>query len=157
MEEEKGNKQESNASARTRVYEIPGEPAVVINGVPEIDPSSSIVPLGNALGNVKAKGNLGEWLVGRDVRKWFMGNYYSGKVTQYDKESGWYRVLYEDGDSEDLEWQELKEVLSPLDVTISLKTTAHRVIRKNKKPVHKSGNSGSQNPETKTKRTKGTN
>ncbi|XP_004493922.1 dirigent protein 17 isoform X2 [Cicer arietinum] len=130
--EENGNKQESNASA-TGVYELPGEPAVVINGVPEIVPGCSAVPSGNASSIVGTHGNLGlgEWFVGRDVLKLFKGNYFSGKVTDYEKESGWYRVLYEDGDSEDLDWQELKEVLRPLDVTISLKTLAQRVIRKN--------------------------
>ena len=48
-----------------------------------------------------------------------MGRYYSGTVMEFDKQSGWYRVLYEDGDSEDLDWQELEEVLLPLNAACS--------------------------------------
>ncbi|XP_045799095.1 dirigent protein 17-like isoform X2 [Trifolium pratense] len=129
-------KQESNPSA-TGVYEIPGEPAVVINGVPEIvtgsgngsgtDPSIDALNIHETRENM----GLGEWFVGRDVQKSFMGRYYSGKVTMYDKQNGWYHVVYEDGDNEDLDWPELKEVLRPLDVKIDLKTLAQKVIRKN--------------------------
>jgi len=163
MEEEgkEENKEGSNSSA-ARVYDFPGEPAIVIDGVPEIvsGSSSSAVPSSsNALSIVEPHRSLGlgEWFVGRDVQKLFMGRYYSGKVTEYDKESGWYHVEYEDGDSEDLDWPELKEVLSPLEVGISLKTLAQRVVRNSKKSIPKPGKSGarSQNPQIKTKRTKG--
>jgi hypothetical protein len=158
MEEEKGNKQEWNASA-TGVYEIPGEPAVVINGVPEIVPGSCSGPSVDALSINETRGNmgLGEWFVGRDVQKLFMGRYYSGKVTMYDKETGWCHVVYEDGDDEDLDWPELQEVLRPLDVKIDLKTLAQKVIRKSKKTIPKSEkkSAGSQNLQIKTKKTEG--
>ncbi|CAK8543771.1 unnamed protein product [Lathyrus sativus] len=158
MEEGKGKKQESNASA-TEVYAVPGEPAVVINGVPEIVGASSIVPSCDALSVFEKDGNmgLGDWFIGRDIQKLFMGSYYSGKVTEYDKETGWYRVKYEDGDTEDLDWLELKEVLRPMDVTVSLKTLVNKVIRNRKKSIHKPGKkrARSQNPQIKIKKTKG--
>jgi len=141
MESDKGNKQESNAFA-TGIYEIPGESAIVINGAPAIVPDGSgVVPSRDASSAVETHGNLdlGDWFVGRNVQKLFREKYYSGKVIDYDKESGWYKVQYEDGDLEDLDWQELKEVIRPLDATISLKTLAQRVIRKDKKSSSKSG------------------
>ncbi|OAY83935.1 Dirigent protein 17 [Ananas comosus] len=40
---------------------------------------------------------------GRQVRKLFGDRYYSGKVVEYDDEMNWYRIVYEDGDLEDLD------------------------------------------------------
>ena len=62
--EEKGNHQGSNASA-AGVYKLPGEPAIVINGVPNIIPSYSTIPLRNASSTVeetRTAMGLGEWL-----------------------------------------------------------------------------------------------
>ncbi|XP_027352594.1 dirigent protein 17-like [Abrus precatorius] len=154
-----GNKQESSNASATGVYELPGEPAIVINGVPDIIPGASTIPPSNASSTVQTHWpfGLGEWFEGREVRKWFMGRYYSGTVTDYDKDSGWYRVHYEDGDSEDLDWQELEEVLLPLDVTVPLKALAQRIVRKGTKSVPKSVKNvaHSQNPQIKRRSTKG--
>ncbi|KAH0995570.1 hypothetical protein GBA52_019434 [Prunus armeniaca] len=123
------------------IYELPGEPAIVINGMPEIPPSDgTLLAISNTVHDAESHGktNFGEWLEGREVRKLFGEQYYSGTVTEYDKESGWYRVVYEDGDFEDLDWTELKEVLLPLDIMVPLKTLALKTLRKSKKPVHKS-------------------
>ncbi|KAI4349233.1 hypothetical protein L6164_009850 [Bauhinia variegata] len=148
------NQQQSNASV-ARVFELPGEPAIVINGVPDIIPSGSTIPFHNASSTVITQGNsnFGEWLEGREVLKLYRGQYYSGTVMEFDKESGWYRVLYEDGDSEDLDWKELEEVLLPLDVTVPLKTLAHKIVRRSKKAMHKSVQNValSQNPQFKSK------
>lgn len=156
MESDKGNKQESDAFA-TGIYEIPGETAVVINGAPVVPDGSGAVPSRDVSSVIETHGNLdlGDWFVGRDVQNLFRERYYSGKVINYDKESGWYKVQYEDGDLEDLDWPELKEVLRPFDVTISLKTLAQRVIWKNKKSLSKSEKKsvGSQNSKIKTKKT----
>ncbi|EOA25488.1 hypothetical protein CARUB_v10018827mg [Capsella rubella] len=105
------------------IFEIPGEPAVVINGVPDEPQTDCMVAKDEP---VTASGTVGsgEWLVGREVRKFFLGHYYSGVVTKFDKQSGWYRVEYEDGDSEDLDWSELEEVLLPLDTKNSKHTTS---------------------------------
>ncbi|MED6182896.1 Dirigent protein 17 [Stylosanthes scabra] len=159
--EEKGNEKGSNVLA-TGVFEIPGEPAIVINGVPAIilsDKTDSVNDdaSGGTVEEAHTPLDLGEWFEGREVRKWFMGRYYSGTVVEFDKQTGWYRVLYEDGDSEDLEWHELEEVLVPLDVTMTLKALALRVVKKGKKNAQKSGKSAahSQTSEMKRKATRG--
>ncbi|QCE08850.1 hypothetical protein DEO72_LG10g68 [Vigna unguiculata] len=156
--EDKGIKQESNTSA-AGVYEVPGEPAIVIDGVPDIIPSDCSIVLRDAPSKVETNvaSGLGEWFEGREVRKWFMGRYYSGRVTDYDKDSRWYRVHYEDGDSEDLDWQELEEVLLPLDVTVPLNSLAEEVVRRGKISGPKSLKNvdHSQNPHIKRKTSKG--
>ncbi|TKY62209.1 Dirigent protein 17 [Spatholobus suberectus] len=157
--EDKGIKQESDALA-AGVYELPGEPAIVINGVPDIIPGDGTIAPHNASSKVETHvpSGLGEWFEGREVQKWFMGRYYSGIVTEFDKDSGWYRVHYEDGDSEDLDWQELEEVLLPLDVTVPLKALAQRIVKKDKKSVPKSVKNvaaHSQNSQIKRRTTKG--
>ncbi|CAJ1895879.1 unnamed protein product [Sphenostylis stenocarpa] len=158
MEEDKGIKQESSNSA-TEVYELPGEPAIVINGVPDIIPGDCSIASRGAPSKVETHvlSGLGEWFEGREVRKWFMGRYYSGRVTDFDKDSRWYRVHYEDGDSEDLDWNELEEVLLPLDVTVPLKSLAEEVVRRGNISDSKSVKNvdHSQNPQIKRKITKG--
>ncbi|KAK9756250.1 hypothetical protein RND81_01G084400 [Saponaria officinalis] len=118
------------------VFELPGEPAVVINGVPDIPVRSvdenSSEKLTSASESSRNTG-FGEWLEGREVQKLFGDKSYSGVVTEFDTETGWYRVVYEDGDFEDLEWHELQDVLQPLDVTVPLKSLALKIIRKSEK------------------------
>lgn len=131
-------------SSSTGVFEILGEPAIVINGVPDI--SSNVgLNLSNAASGVESNGaessasiDFGEWWEGREVQKLFGGKYYSGLVTEYDKETGWFRVVYEDGDFEDLDRHELEQVLLPLDVMVPLKALALKTVRKNKKLTLKS-------------------
>lgn len=128
----------SEAESEPGVYEIPGEPAVVINGVPKENPNCiTLVPSNsNKEDNEpqKEKG-CGEWLEGREVQKLFGERYYRGSVIQFDKETGWYRVEYEDGDSEDLDWIELEEVLLPVDIAVPLKTLALKLLNKDQKDV----------------------
>ncbi|XP_024533525.1 uncharacterized protein LOC9637453 isoform X1 [Selaginella moellendorffii] len=50
-------------------------------------------------------------LIGRETRKVFKGRNYIGKVIEFDPEAKFYKVVYEDGDSEELEWKELKATL----------------------------------------------
>ncbi|KAG6523213.1 hypothetical protein ZIOFF_013066 [Zingiber officinale] len=51
-------------------------------------------------------------LVGRAVKKRFPGfGTFSGFVESYDPDAGYFRVLYEDGDSEELEFQEIASML----------------------------------------------
>ncbi|KAK4749351.1 hypothetical protein SAY87_026800 [Trapa incisa] len=122
-------------SSPAMVYHIPGEPAVVINGVPdpvpEAEPPGSSDPKGEtAVPPPRANPGMGGWMKGRQVQKLFGGKLYTGTVTEFDKDAGWYRVVYEDGDFEDLEWHELEEVLVPLDIAIPLKSLALRVLGK---------------------------
>lgn len=107
------------------VSQMIGEPAIVIDGVPPLPPDSVQI-CGDVSTHVGFKFDpcFGEWLEGRKVHKLFGDHYFSGIVVKYDSESNWYRVIYEDGDSEDLEWHELEEILLPLDVSIPLTTLA---------------------------------
>ncbi|CAK9164747.1 unnamed protein product [Ilex paraguariensis] len=138
---EKTCEEDDIESSMTGVSELLGEPAIVINGLPPMSSSdSTLVPCGIANGTESHKyRGFGEWLEGREIRKLFGGQFYNGKVFEFDKKSGWYRVLYEDGDFEDLEWHELEELLLPLDITVSLKTLALKIIKKRQKLVQKSG------------------
>ncbi|KAG6502755.1 hypothetical protein ZIOFF_035042 [Zingiber officinale] len=107
------------------VSEMIGEPAIIIDGVPPLPPDSVKI-CGEASTHVGSTFDpcFGEWLEGRKVHKLFGDHYFSGIVVKYDSESNWYRVIYEDGDSEDLEWHELEEILLPLDISIPLTTLA---------------------------------
>ena len=104
------------------VFEVIGEPAIVIYGVPDVTPGGKTFTASNSESDDEPC--FGDWLEGRKIRKLFGGQYYSGKVEKYDTETKWYRVVYEDGDFEDLEWHELEEVLLPLDISIPLKVLA---------------------------------
>ncbi|CAM0882942.1 unnamed protein product [Alopecurus aequalis] len=120
MEEVQDIKESETAS----VVKVPREPVIIINGVPDLPPDC---PPGSQLAVRDAPGShvdprFGDWLEGRKVRKLFQDQYYVGKVVKYDSESNWYSVVYEDGDQEDLEWNELEEILLPLDITIPLRT-----------------------------------
>lgn len=108
------------------ISEVIGEPAIVINGIPDVP---TVTPAAVHLDATTDAGSnddpcFGEWLEGRKVLKIFGDRYYSGEVVKYDSETNWYRVVYEDGDFEDLEWHELEDVLLPLDISIPLKALA---------------------------------
>lgn len=155
----KGQKPESSSPG---TFELPGEPAVVINGVPKISSTSNAVVLSDVKMDTESHENTGcgEWLEGRKVQKLFGGQFYSGTVTEFDKESGWYRVVYEDGDLEDLEWRELQDVLLPVDINIPLKALAMKQLKNSQKTAQKSGQkvagSGTQEAEVSEKKGKKT-
>ncbi|KAK7284250.1 hypothetical protein RJT34_18992 [Clitoria ternatea] len=132
--EGKLNLQESNTLA-VGVYEIPGESAVMINGVPDVISIDNTIPPCNASNNFETKwpNGLGECFKGREVKKCLRGRYYSGTVIDFDKESGRYRVLYQNGVSVDLLWKDLQEVLLPVDVTIPLQDLLQRPFKQDKK------------------------
>lgn len=146
----KGQKPESSSTA---IFELPGEPAVIINGVPKVSPICDTLVLTDVKQDGESQGNTGcgEWLEGRKVKKMFGDQLYTGTVTEFDKESGWYRVVYEDGDLEDLEWRELEDVLLPVDINIPLKALALKQMKKSQKTAPKSGQkaAGSGTKETK--------
>lgn len=127
------------SSSSAGVYVLPGEPAIVINGVPKLNSSNGPPAFSDTKHEAKSPGfqGFGEWMEGREVWKLFEGQYFSGTVVQFDKETGWYRVVYEDGDSEDLEWHELEDILLPLDITVPLKSLALKVVRKDPKSTNK--------------------
>lgn len=51
--------------------------------------------------------------MGRRVRKEFGGDLYDGSVVDFKPSKGWYLVRYDDGDSEDLFWKDLEQILVP--------------------------------------------
>ncbi|XP_042482920.1 dirigent protein 17-like [Macadamia integrifolia] len=136
---EKTCQEEESGTSSAGVFEVPGEPAVVINGVPHVGCSDNASLQFGTSSNVESRQNtgFGEWLEGREVRKMFGEQFYSGTVTNFDRETGWYRVVYEDGDFEDLEWHELEGVLLPLEISVPLKTMALKILKKCEKPSHK--------------------
>ncbi|XP_020696416.1 dirigent protein 17-like [Dendrobium catenatum] len=117
------------------VFEVDGEPAVVINGLPK-NISCNKKPVVSCVGTCDKRladdPVFGELLEGRKVKKLFGGQYYQGEVVKYDSEVNWYKVVYEDGDSEDLEWHELEEILLPLDINIPLKLLPFQSCLQNK-------------------------
>ncbi|KAF8394348.1 hypothetical protein HHK36_020556 [Tetracentron sinense] len=65
----------------------------------------------------------GKNIIGRLVTKVFGGDSYVGVVVNYDSESGWFKVAYEDGDEEEIEREELVQILAPPEVTHLATTT----------------------------------
>ncbi|GBG86683.1 hypothetical protein CBR_g41746 [Chara braunii] len=53
----------------------------------------------------------GQKLIGRKTSKKFGRRTFVGEVMSFDEEHKWYKVIYEDGDEEELEWLELKPTL----------------------------------------------
>ncbi|VFQ61365.1 unnamed protein product [Cuscuta campestris] len=121
-------------TSKKMVYEIPGEPAIVVNGLPPVPPNGENLGLCSAIIDTDTElcrnEGFGQWLEGREVRKLFGNQFYAGKVAKYDNKMHWYKVVYEDGDSEDLEWNELKQILLPLDINIPLKMLAMNIINR---------------------------
>ncbi|KAK9127223.1 hypothetical protein Syun_016020 [Stephania yunnanensis] len=129
-----------HGGSSSSVYEIPGEPAIVINGVPNVAALSKCVSFQYdtaKCGELETSSGFGELLEGRGVRKLFGEQFYSGTVTKFDRETGWYSVVYEDGDFEDLEWRELEQILVPLDITVPVKQVVSKMLKKNEKGFQK--------------------
>ncbi|KAH7285991.1 hypothetical protein KP509_33G054500 [Ceratopteris richardii] len=62
---------------------------------------------------VELSAGSGENLIGRKIKKDFGGQFYYGEIVHYDNGVKYYKVLYEDGDEEELEWPELAPTLLP--------------------------------------------
>ncbi|PIN15003.1 hypothetical protein CDL12_12364 [Handroanthus impetiginosus] len=123
----------------TDVFEIPGEPAIVVNGLPPLSSTdANLIPCPITNSKPRPLAGFGAWLQGREVRKLFGDQFFNGRVSEFDQEMEWFRVLYEDGDCEDLEWHELMEVLVPLDINIPLRTLTMKIIKKRQKSLKKS-------------------
>ena len=58
-----------------------------------------------------ARISLGVKLIGCAVKKFFEQTLFTGSVTEYDPTEGFYKVLYDDGDEEELEYEELQPIL----------------------------------------------
>ncbi|KAH0722745.1 hypothetical protein KY290_005393 [Solanum tuberosum] len=137
------NKEESLVPG---VFEIPGEPAVVINGLPPISSSvDTFSPLTTVTDVAEESLDIviGPWFEGREVRKLFGNKYYYGEITEFDGEVGRFKVKYENGNVEELEWNELDQVLQPLNLNIPLATISTESIRRKQRSIQKSGKSES--------------
>ncbi|KAM3736873.1 hypothetical protein ACB098_09G014900 [Castanea mollissima] len=77
-------------SSSTGIFKLPGEPAIVINGVPNVSAIDSTPVLSNTVNDAERNRNtaFGDWLEGRVVQKLFGNRYFSGVVTEFDKEAG---------------------------------------------------------------------
>ncbi|KAL9178964.1 hypothetical protein ACHAXT_011937 [Thalassiosira profunda] len=53
--------------------------------------------------------------VGKRVSKDFDGEVYSGTVKKYFPRKGWWNVVYDDGDKEDMEWEDLEAAMDLFD------------------------------------------
>ncbi|KAI5079338.1 hypothetical protein GOP47_0004817 [Adiantum capillus-veneris] len=82
-------------------------------------------------------------IMGRNVMKKFGSKNYKGEVVEYDSENQWFKVVYEDGDQEDLELVEVTEILL-VENNILDSSTAKR-----KKPPAKGGARKVRRPKTK--------
>lgn len=65
-------------------------------------------PSAGAKAGVKAWGPA---MIGARVEKEFDGEMYAGEVTSYDPTEDWYKVVYEDGDREEIDVTELNAIL----------------------------------------------
>ncbi|WMV51421.1 hypothetical protein MTR67_044806 [Solanum verrucosum] len=134
------NKEESLVPG---VFEIPGEPVVVINGLPPVSssvdtfsPLTTVTDAAESLDTV-----IGPWFEGREVRKLFGNKYYYGEITEFDGEVGRFKVKYENGNVEELEWNEFDQVLQPLNLNIPLAIISTESIRRKKRSIRNSGKS----------------
>ena len=69
---------------------------------------------------------LSEAYINMEVKKKFNKKFYNGIVKKYDKKNKWFKIKYVDGDTEDLDLDELKKVL-----IVKPKKKPTTVIRKN--------------------------
>ena len=60
---------------------------------------------------------VGKELIGAKVKKQFNCRLYTGTVTAYDEELKWYKVMYDDGDKEEMNLKELRTHLTELPPT----------------------------------------
>ncbi|GMY14652.1 dirigent protein 17 [Fagus crenata] len=70
-------------SSSTGIFKLSGEPAIVINGIPNVSASDSTPVLNNTVNDAEINRNtgFGDWSEGRGVQKLFGKQYFSGMVT----------------------------------------------------------------------------
>ncbi|KAH0722751.1 hypothetical protein KY290_005399 [Solanum tuberosum] len=126
------------------VFEIPGKPVVAINGLPPVSSSvDTFSPLPTVTDAAEESLNtvIGPWFEGREVRKLFGNQYYYREITEFDGKVGRFKVKYENGNVEELEWNELDQVLHPLNLNIPLATISIEYIRRKQRSIQKLGKS----------------
>lgn len=112
------------------VFEVPSEPITIINGVPNVTLVQDTGVLDITSNPESDDDNdpcFGNWLEGREVQKKVQNKIHLGKVEKYNENENWYRVVYQDRSSEDLNWEKLEEILVPLDISIPITTLAAKM------------------------------
>eukprot|EP01018_Ginkgo_biloba_P005352 Gb_11614 [translate_table: standard] len=104
----------NSASSASNLEAVSGSNENVENSIPEFHDSAKSESLESSDKKVPPQGG-GVDLIGRKTRKDFGGRFYEGEVVGYDFKAKYYKVKYEDGDEEELEWSELEPTLLPLD------------------------------------------
>ncbi|KAJ7521893.1 hypothetical protein O6H91_19G073200 [Diphasiastrum complanatum] len=125
------------APATEYVSGVAGEAVLVVEGVgggedrtvvlvdtPQQPTSENVLPSAQEGKDDKTDSNKfhgdGAGLMNRKVQKRFGRKLFHGEVTGFDSDTKWYKVIYEDGDREDLWWDELEPILVPLGGPITL-------------------------------------
>ncbi|KAI5082104.1 hypothetical protein GOP47_0001847 [Adiantum capillus-veneris] len=65
--------------------------------------------------NLESMLEAGKDLVGMKVKKKFGNEFFEGKVVEYEPDLNWYKVMYEDGDEEELDLKEVRKLVSEVD------------------------------------------
>ena len=69
-------------------------------------------PIFTVSSNIEKKGEEGmSSLINSKVRKIFDDEIYVGKVQKYDSDTKWYKIVYEDGDEEEMTEDEVRHYL----------------------------------------------
>ena len=58
---------------------------------------------------VDTTGHKQLYKIGTIIKKKFKNKFHEGEATSFDKKEGWYHINYQDGDSEDMDNEEIKE------------------------------------------------
>lgn len=106
-------KSQGETTAEAKLFtstEVPSV-AIVANELPSYNAPVQLE--GAAVNNGVSEQDV-QAIKGRQVLKKFGRKSYQGDVVDYDSENKWFKVVYEDGDEEDLEFVEVKEILLPL-------------------------------------------
>ncbi|KAH9305156.1 hypothetical protein KI387_009560, partial [Taxus chinensis] len=103
-----------SASSANNVEAVSGLNADIVNSTPIFHDNVKSESHESSDKNIPAQGG-GICIIGRKTKKDFGGQFYEGEVIDFDYKAKYYKVKYEDGDEEELEWSELEPTLVPSD------------------------------------------
>jgi len=110
LTENKVSTRRNSASSAINLEAVSGSNVDVSNSVPGFHDSAKSDSLESSQKITPAEGG-GIALIGRKTKKDFGGQVYEGEVIDYDYKAKYYKVKYNDGDEEELEWTELNPTL----------------------------------------------
>ncbi|KAH7365175.1 hypothetical protein KP509_18G012300 [Ceratopteris richardii] len=100
-----------NAGVESPVFKKSVKSSAAFKRKPETEEKSKSEKLEKS--SKAGDGTHGDGLIGKRVKKKFDGALYNGEVVKFDNKTQFYKVKYEDGDQEDLEFHELEAILVP--------------------------------------------